>query len=188
MHEQHDTTGAGGELREPASDRSGFEGATYAELKRLALAQMEREPAAHTLQATALVHEAWMRLGEHAPLDHDAFLRLAAHTMRHVLVDHARRRQSLKRGGGQELLPIEALSELEQERAPDLIALDAALEELERLDQRAFQVVELRFFGGLEVKQIARLLDVGERTVKREWATARLWLHDRLRREGPGRG
>lgn len=144
---------------------------------------MAREPRGHTLQATALVHEAWLRLGQAEDGEHDSFVQLAATTMRHVLVDHARKNRSLKRGAAYERVPLELLEGLQAEAQPDLLLLDSALEELRRLDPRAFKIVELRFFGGLEVAQVAQLLDIGERTVKREWATARLWLLDWIRRE-----
>jgi len=159
----------------------------YRELRSLALGQMAREPSSHTLQATALVHEAWIRLRARAQRpaglqERGAFLRQAGATMRRILVDYARKRRSQKRGGAHERLSLEVIDALEGERPLDLLELDVALEELAILDPRAFQIVELRFFGGLELREIAELLDLSERTIKREWATARLWLYDRVQR------
>ena len=170
-------------MNDPEEPTPDLADSLYVELRRLAVDQMRREPRGHTLQATALVHEAWLRLGEGEPNERGQFLARAATTMRHVLVDHARRTRSLKRGGDNVRVPLEAVEAIGGDDAPDLLALDDALRDLERLDPRAHRIVELRFFGGFEVATIAELLDVGERTVKREWSTARLWLLDRLQRE-----
>ncbi len=153
----------------------------YRELRALALAQMVQESSGHTLQATALVHEAWLRLGQVRETQRDKFLRIAATTMRRVLVDHARKRLSRKRGGGAARLPLEKIELATGEPPVDLLELDVALGELEQLDPRAFRIVELRFFGGLESREVAEMLALSERTIKREWASARLWLFDRMK-------
>lgn len=171
------------EQQEPESSAHGELGtALYAQLKQLARAQMAREPRAHTLQATALVHEAWLRLGKSREREHESFLALAAGVMRRVLVDHARKSRSLKRGAAYSRVPMELAESMACATPVDLLEIDRALQELEALDERAFRIVELRFFGGMEMAQIATLLGMGERSVKREWATARLWLLDRMQR------
>jgi len=155
----------------------------YAELKQLAAAKMRRQPGDHTLQPTALVHEAYLRLmGSEAPRfeDRSHFFGSAARAMRSILVDFARQRQSLKRGGGR------APSTLQDDdraagKAPDpdpaeILAVHEALEKLEAIDPDRSRVVELRFFGGLEMEEIAAVLGVAERTVYRSWNTARAWL------------
>ena len=157
----------------------------YGELRRVAEQHMRRERPDHTLQATALVHEAFLRLtGGASPAweDRAHFFKAAARIMRHVLVDHARARGYAKRGGGGLRISIEdgAAAVLAAERAPDLVALDEALERLERLDPRQHQVVELRFFGGLSVEETAEALGVSAITVKRDWRSARAWLFAEL--------
>lgn len=158
----------------------------YGELRRQAAFFMRRERRAHTLQPSGLVHEAYLRLRGAPGLDwndRQHFLAIAARVMRQVLVDHARRRHAAKREGvhvtfteGQ--APAEAL---------DLLDLESALEELAALDERQARVVELRFFGGLDVEESADALGLSPRTVKREWQTARAWLQHRLTRGGPPR-
>jgi len=157
----------------------------YGELRRVAEQHMRRERPDHTLQATALVHEAFLRLtGGASPSwqDRTHFFKAAARIMRHVLVDHARARGYAKRGGGGLRISIEdgAAAVLAEERAPDLVALDEALGRLERLDPRQHQVVELRFFGGLSVEETAEVLGVSAITVKRDWRSARAWLFAEL--------
>lgn len=154
----------------------------YRELRSLALRQMAREPSSHTLQATALVHEAWLRLRKSEGAERGTFLRQAAATMRRILVDHARKRRSVKRGGDAKRLSLEFVDVGGDDAPLDLLELDVALEELAALDARAHQIVELRFFAGLELREIADLLELSERTIKREWQTARLWLFDRVRK------
>ena len=151
----------------------------YSELRRQAGRFMRRERRNHTLQPSGLVHEAYLRLAAAPDLDcHDRahFFAIAARVMRQVLVDHARRRRAAKREGCRV-----SFDEADAPVAPpDLLDLESALEELTRLDPRQARVVELRFFGGLDVQEAADVLGVSARTVKREWQTARAWLQHRL--------
>jgi len=154
------------------------------ELRAIAVGLLRRERAEHTLQPTALVNEAWMRLfqgGEGAePEGRRHFYALAAKVMRQVLVDHARRRGREKRGGGEAALPLdEALAAVEVEGV-DVLDLNTALDELAALDERQARVVELRFFGGLEAEEAAGVLGVSLSTVERDWRAARAWLFQRL--------
>ncbi len=151
----------------------------YEELRAVAGKYLRRQPSDHTLQATALVHEAYLRLVGPSPgswRDRDHFLATAAVAMRQILVNHAKRKHCLKRGGGRAGLTIDVVEPNVAERAIDLVALDEALGRLAGLDARQARIVELRFFGGLSVDQTARVMDVSLRTVHREWTTARLWL------------
>ena len=151
--------------------------------------QMGDQRIGHTLQATALLNEAYVRLvgdGVSEFADKRHFLKVAAAAMRTVLVDHARRRDSRKRGGGNEREPFEALESVAavyEERASDLVALDEALSGLAEVDEQLARIVELRFFGGLENKEVAELLECSTRTVERGWATARAWLQSALDEE-----
>jgi RNA polymerase sigma factor (TIGR02999 family) len=161
----------------------------YAELRRMARAQLARERERFTLDTTALVHEAYVRLadGRALPVEGRAyFFGAAARAMRRVLVDAARRRRRAKRGAGQRPLSFEVLErELGAEGlTADLVDLDEALEELGRDYPRQARVVECRYFGGLSVEETAATLDLAERTVKRDWAFARAWLLRRLRETG----
>ena len=153
----------------------------YAELRRIARMKLGGERSGHTLQATALVHEAWLRLMQ----QHGAgwqnraqFYAIAAQAMRRILVDHARRREAAKRGAGEPMADVDELADVLASPVPDeqLVALDAALETLAAMDERQAKVVELRFFGGLTVEETGEVLSLSPTTVKREWATARLWL------------
>ncbi len=153
----------------------------YAELRRMAKARLRDERPGHTLQATALVHEAWMRLmNQHGASwqNRAQFFAVAAQAMRRILVDHARKRSAAKRGDGTSSVDIDALAHVLSAPLPDdrLLALDAALEELATLDPRQARIVELRFFGGLSVEEAADVLGVSATTIKREWSTARAWL------------
>jgi RNA polymerase sigma-70 factor, ECF subfamily len=152
----------------------------YRELRRLAEAAMRAERANHTLQPTALVHEAFLRLvGEQGQFVSRAhFLGAASAVMRRVLVDHARGRNAQKRGSGATLVTVDDLDDLPQPAAAavDLVVLDDALSRLTALDARQGQIVELRFFGGLSVEETAAVVGVSERTVKREWQLSRAWL------------
>jgi len=158
----------------------------YAELRRAAEMLLHREFEAHTLQPTALVHEAYLKLARGGAPDASSrahFLGIAARAMRQILVDHARRRKAAKRGKGEAFV---TLGDHADEAAPDadtLIALDEALAELAKRDERLAKVVELRFFGGLTEEQIAATLNVTSRTVQRDWAKARAWLHARISAE-----
>jgi RNA polymerase sigma-70 factor, ECF subfamily len=152
----------------------------YAELRRLASGYLKRERFDHTLQPTALVHEAFVRLagGNQPPWqDRAHFFAVAARLMRQVLVEHARRHQALKRGKDFERLPLEEEFVFSEEKSAEMLALDEALERLARQDERQSRIVEMKFFGGLSVEEIAGLLEVSPRTVKREWTMARAWLH-----------
>jgi RNA polymerase sigma factor (TIGR02999 family) len=141
---------------------------------------LRREHPEHTLGATALVHEAYLRMAGRAGLDdlgRTRFFRLASTTMRRVLVDHARARRRLKRGGGAEIVSQEDVdSFLSDEEAAELVALDDALERLAAISPRGSAVVQHRFFGGFTNEEIAELLDVSAKTVQRDWLAARAWL------------
>jgi RNA polymerase sigma-70 factor (ECF subfamily) len=150
-----------------------------AELRRLARAYMARERRGHTLQVTALVNEAFLRLTDARSVewqDRAHFLGISARLMRRVLVDHARSRGYLKRGGGAERVALDEGLVASQEPALDVVALDRALEALAAVDVRKGRVIELRFFGGLSVEETAEVLHVSPDTVKRDWRLAKLWL------------
>ena len=150
----------------------------YEDLRALAARYMRNEPPDHTLQPTALVHEAFLRLVDTDRVEWRTrahFLAIAARTMRRILVDHARRRRAVKRGGGRKVTLVEGLA-FSEPRPLDLVALDDALAKLGGIDERQCSVVELRFFGGLAVEEIAEVLHVSTATVKRDWRFARAWL------------
>jgi RNA polymerase sigma factor (TIGR02999 family) len=150
----------------------------YAELRRLAARHLRHERPDHTLQTTALVHEAYLRLvaQRRRTVENRAhFFAMAAQMMRRILVDQARRRRAGKRGSGQELLPLDG--GVAMPGAPDVIALDYALVRLATLDPRQSRIVELRFFGGLSLNQTSKVVGVSPATVKREWQAARAWLY-----------
>jgi len=158
--------------------------AIYAELKRLARAYLGRERLNHTLQPTALVHEAYMTLVDQRSVDwgnRAHFLGVAAGAMRRVLLHHAERRNAQKREGQLERVTLDAaIAALEHGAAVDFLDLNAALERLERLDARQARLVELRVFGGLTIEEAAEVLGVSPATVKRDWNVARLWLRREL--------
>jgi RNA polymerase sigma factor (TIGR02999 family) len=160
--------------------------ALYRELRRLAEAAMRAERANHTLQPTALVHEAFLRLaGDDGGFESRAhFLGVAASAMRRVLVDHARGRNAQKRGGGSTIVAVDDLDLLPGRECEevDLVVLDDALSRLTALDARQGQIVELRFFGGLSVEETAAVVGVSERTIKREWQMSRAWLRREISR------
>ena len=160
----------------------------YAELRRLAARALSRERPDHTLQPTALVHEAFLRLHGGRPAscgDRLHFLSLAARLMRCILVDHARSRNAARRGHGALKLPLDGIAE-PMASPVDLLDLDAALSELAAVDSRKARVIELRFFGGLSVEETAAVVGVSERTVKREWQISRAWLRREIARLGHG--
>ena len=161
----------------------------YDELRRLAAAKMGRERRDHTLQPTALVHEAFLRLAELHRIrwrSRAHFFGAAAQIMRRVLVDHARRHRAAKRGAGEELQLGEGLV-LSDEQAHEIAVLDDALHDLDRLDPRQGRVVELRYFGGFSVPETAEALGISAATVKRDWAVARAWLQGYMETSaGPG--
>jgi RNA polymerase sigma factor (TIGR02999 family) len=154
------------------------------ELRRLARGQMRNERPGHTLQPTALVHEAYLRLVDVRNIpwkDRSHFFAIAARSMRQILVEFARSRQFQKRGGGAEILTLDPeLAGLE--RGKDLVALDDALQHLATFDPRKAQIVELRFFGGLNIDETADALDVSPKTVARDWKLAKVWLLRELTR------
>jgi RNA polymerase sigma factor (TIGR02999 family) len=155
----------------------------YSELHRLAKASLRRERPDHTLQATALVNEAYVRLAGQTRMrwqNRAQFFGTAAQFMRRILVDHARDRCAAKRGAGAPHLELDEAILATQERGIDLLALDAALEHLEQLDARQSRLVVLRFFGGLTIEEAAEVLEISLATAKREWATARMWLRREL--------
>jgi RNA polymerase sigma-70 factor, ECF subfamily len=159
-----------------------------AELRRLARGYMARERRDHTLQATALVNEAFLRLTEARHVrwhDRAHFLGISARLMRRVLVDHARTRGYRKRGGGAERVTLVEGLVTSPELALDVVALDRALDALAAVDVRKSRVIELRYFGGLSVEETAEVLHVSPDTVKRDWRLAKLWLLRELDGQGP---
>lgn len=158
-------------------------GVVYQELRRLAQHYLQQERSDHTLQATALVHEAYIHLfsdGDCAWRDRAHFFNVAAQQMRHLLVDHARAARADKRYGGKLKISLEVLTGVAEERDEDLIALDEALKSLETLYPRASRAVELRFFGGLTEKETAEVLEISTATLKRDWDFARAWLYGQI--------
>jgi RNA polymerase sigma-70 factor, ECF subfamily len=152
----------------------------YRELRYLARRQMRRERSNHSLQATELVNEAYLRLVQQraAQWQHRAqFFAVAASIMRRILVDHARRSHYQKRGGGAVRMSLDEVDLVSAAPAEQIVALDGALEALEAVDQRKSQVVELRYFAGLSIEEIAHVLSVSPVTVKRDWALAKTWLY-----------
>jgi RNA polymerase sigma factor (TIGR02999 family) len=152
----------------------------YDELHRLAEAYLRREDPGHTLQPTALVHEAYLRLIDQRRVDwrnRAQFLGVAAGIMRRILVDHARGRAAQKRGGGAEAVSLSLVEAPSGRPEVELIALEQALEQLTALDPRKTQVVELKFFGGLSAREIAEVMGISDATVEREWTFARAWLY-----------
>jgi RNA polymerase sigma factor (TIGR02999 family) len=154
----------------------------YDELRRLAGHYMKGERPGHSLQTTALVNEAYMRLTDYKSMqwqNRAHFFAVSSQLMRRILVDHARR-HNLKRGGGVQHVSLEETSMVGSERAADLVALDDAMHALARIDLRKVQVVEMRFFGGLSVEETAEVLKVSPVTVMRDWSTAKAWLYREL--------
>jgi len=160
----------------------------YEELRRLARRYMRGERPGHSLQTTALVNEAYMRLIDYKSMqwqNRAHFFAVSSQLMRRILVDHARR-HNLKRGGGLPHVSFEDTAEVGADRAADLVALDDALDALARIDHRKVQVVEMRFFGGLSVEETAEVLKVSPITVMRDWSTAKAWLYRELTGEATG--
>jgi len=159
----------------------------YGELRKLAAAKMARESPGHTLQPTALVHEAWLRLGGDGQKpwpNRCYFFAAAAEAMRRILVDAARRKQAVRHGGGQERVDLDAPGADLASPAddPELLAIHEALDRLAEHDPRKAEVVKLRYFTGLTLEEIAQALDIAEPTVKRDWASAKAWLFLELER------
>jgi len=163
----------------------------YDELRRLARRHLRGEAAGHTLQATALTHEAFCRLVDLRRVrwrDRRHFFAMASRLMRRILVDHARRQRAAKRGGPRRPLSLDQAAELSAEPHPELLALDAALEELETLDPRQSRIVEMRFFGGFKIDEVSEVLGVSPATVRRDWTVAKAWLRRELHRRGGAEG
>ncbi len=164
----------------------------YGELHRIAAGQMRREPRGHTLQTTALVHEAYIRLigsdTESLEIQNRGhFFAVASQQMRRILVDHARASQAQRRGGGAVEVGLDQVQLGSETQSIDVLLLDEALTELERLEPRAARVVELRYFGGYTDKEVVEALGVALATVRRDWEFARSWLFDRMRGRGTER-
>lgn len=158
----------------------------YDELHRIAVAYLNRERFSHTLQATALVHEAYLKLLNESQVnwkDRAHFFGAAARLMRRILVDYARMRNAAKRGGGEYRITLSELQGSTKLPDVDLILLDAALNELEILDRQQSRIIELKFFAGLSIEETAEVLAISPATVKRDWLTAKLWLRRRMKTE-----
>jgi len=152
----------------------------YGELRRLAGAYLRRERATHTLQSTALVHEAFLRLVNQQDVQWRSrahFFGIAAQMIRRILVDHARAAQAGKRGAGAIRIELDDHMAVEQQKELDLVGLDDSLAKLAALDERQARIVELRFFAGLSVEEAAEVMQISTATVKREWSSARAWLY-----------
>ena len=155
----------------------------YDELRRLANYYLRQERLGHTLQTTALVHEAYLRLVGEKEVDWQNrahFFGIAAVRMRQILVEYARSRQAAKRGGGEYRLSLSEADRLAKERDVNLLALDDALQSLEALDPQKARIVDLRYFGGLTIEETAEVLKISSATVKRDWSTARAWLRSKI--------
>jgi RNA polymerase sigma factor (TIGR02999 family) len=164
-------------------DKSAFEKLlplVHAELRRIAQRQMSQERPGHTLQATALVNEAYLKLAGQEGFewrDRAHFFAVCAQVMRHILIDHARSRSREKRGGGAIQVSLDDALVIEEHQVADLLALDEALSALECLDAQKGRIIELRYFGGLSVEETSEVLNISERTVRREWRRAKAWLY-----------
>lgn len=157
--------------------------AIYEDVRRLAVGQLKGERRDHTLQPTALVHEAYLKLIEQRATDWNDrahFFAVAARIIRRILVDHAREKNALKRGGAGQRVSLEGIDAAAPRPDVDLVALDEALRELAQISDRQARIVELRYFAGLTVPEVAAALSLGARTVDREWQAARAWLFCRL--------
>lgn len=155
----------------------------YDELKRQARKYLSRERRDHTLQPTALVHEAYLKMvnqNSFVAENRTHFYAVASRLMRQILVDHARAHKAEKRGGAAQRFSIEDLQILPEQSAADLLELNEALQKLESIDERKCRVVDMRFFGGLKENEIAEVLGVNEKTVRRDWQFAKLWLYREL--------
>jgi RNA polymerase sigma-70 factor, ECF subfamily len=158
----------------------------YTELRQLARRYMRRERPGHTMQTTALIHEAYLRLVDQNQVrweNRAHFLGIAARLMRQILIEHARRRTRAKRGGVAGTISLDEVALVSQARATELLALDDAMERLAAIDPRKSRVVELRFFGGLSTKEAAEVLHTAPNTVLRDWRLAKAWLHREISHE-----
>jgi RNA polymerase sigma factor (TIGR02999 family) len=161
----------------------------YDELKALAHYYMSREREGHTLQTTALVNEAYLRLVDQKTArweNRNHFFAVAARVMRHILVDHARQHSRAKRGGGHQIVSLDEAATMSPERAGELLALDEALNELTKTDKRKSEVVELRYFGGLSIDETAEILNITSTTVSRDWRWAKAWLYKAVTEKSDG--
>ncbi len=158
----------------------------YPELRRIAMRYMRGERAGHSLQATALVNEAYLRLlaeGDRTFQNRSHFFAVAATQMRMILVDHARRKRTQKRQGERVRVELTDILAISEDKLDDVLEIDAALHRLREWDPRQCKIVELRFFAGLTEEEVAEVLDLSPRTVKRDWKVAKAWLHGELSRE-----
>lgn len=161
-------------------------GHVYETLQEMAHRYLRHERSNHTLNTTALVHEAYLKLVDINQVqwqDRAHFMAMAARAMRRILVSHARKHQAEKRGGGQRPVTLETAPDLSAQRAGEMLALDAALTQLATLNERLSQTVELRFFGGLTIDETAEAMGTSRNTVKRDWAKAKAWLYQALQEE-----
>lgn len=160
-------------------------GIVYDELRRQAARYLRRERPDHTLQPTALVHEAYLQLIDQSRVSWESrahFFGAAARLMRRILVDHARAHQAEKRGSGNEKLGLDEAIAVPENKDLNILALNDALEELARMDEQQSRIVELRYFGGLSIEETATVTGVSPATVKREWAMAKVWLQNQIKR------
>jgi len=158
----------------------------YDELRRIAHRYVQHERDGHTLQTSALVNEAYLRFAGQEKVDwqnRSHFFAVTAQVMRHILIDHARRRRFVKHGGDARQVPIQDAAAMSLQRADELIALEEALDELAKLDRRKSQVVELRYFGGLSLEETAEVLQISLMTVRRDWRAAKAWLYRRMKND-----
>jgi RNA polymerase sigma factor (TIGR02999 family) len=189
--EQGDVTRLLGELRRGEREaETRLIALVYKPLRQLAMNQMRRERLDSSLQATALVHEVYLRLvkpGTIAVQNRTHFMAVAAKVMRRILVDHARTTRAQKRGGTRRRVDLDESVMIEPGRSEDVLALDECLERLAKLDRRQSEIVQMKFFGGMTEEEIASIFDVSERTIRREWRMARAWLYSELTRSSsPG--
>jgi RNA polymerase sigma-70 factor, ECF subfamily len=160
----------------------------YSELHRLAKSYMSRERRDHTLQPTALINQAYLRIAQQEHMEwqnHAHFIGFAANVMRRVLVDHARERNAAMRGGGRMRVELDDGIAASPETSAEILQLEEALTRLEQLNPRQAQVVEMRYFGGLSVEEVASILGIAPRSVKRDWALARMWLYQEIQKRPP---
>jgi RNA polymerase sigma-70 factor (ECF subfamily) len=158
----------------------------YDELRRIAHRYVQHERDGHTLQTSALVNEAYLRFAGQRKVDWQNrahFFAVTAQVMRHILIDHARRRRYAKHGGEVRQVPIQDAAEMSLQRAAELIALEEALDELAKFDGRKSRVVELRYFGGLSLEETAEVLEISLMTVRRDWRAAKAWLYRRMKHD-----
>lgn len=158
----------------------------YAELRRLAAQYLRRERSGHTLQTTALINEAYLQLLGQAPIDWQNrahFIGIAARLMRQILVDHARARLTEKRGQGATALPLDEAKDVPNKTAPDVLALDDALHDLAKFDERKSRIIELRYFGGLSLEEIEEVMNISAATIRRDLRMAEAWLGRQMQKK-----